>query len=107
MTALLEAALRDVLADLNRDHQQVSAALSGQPAPSPTEPGLAALARELRRLRAVEPEAPAMALLAEAAGEHAGAVDSHLCWVASSSSRPALIVLPERTAAVGDLQLAS
>lgn len=90
-------ALRTLLADLEEDHSRLARVVAGLIAPPPVDSELAALAVEVHRLRWLEPDAPMMALLAEAAQLHAEAVERHLSWVESSSGP--VVVLPDVTAA--------
>lgn len=90
-------ALRALLADLDEDHQRLARVVAGLVAPPPLDGDLAALAVEVHRLRWLEPDAPTMALLAEAATDHADAVERHLAWVESSSA--SVLVLPDVSAA--------
>lgn len=103
----LETALQDLLAGMDDDHQRVARVLNGEQAPPPVDAGLAALAAELRRLRWLEPEAPAMALLADAAAQHAEAVEGHLAWLASSPTGPGVIVLADAAVKQPTFRLAS
>jgi hypothetical protein len=95
MTSLLDAALEDLLLSVTRDHQRVCAVLTREQAPPPEDPELAALAAELHRLRWMEPEAPAMALLGDAAARHPRAVESHLTWLAANATGPGVLVLAD------------
>ena len=95
MSIHLDAALQDLLAGMDEDHQRLARVLNGEQAPPPVDADLAALAGELRRLRWMEPEAPAMALLADAVAQHAEAVESHVAWLASSPAGPMVIVLAD------------
>lgn len=97
-SALLALALGDLLRDEDADHRCVSGALDGSevsPHLAPVDPELAALATEMRRLRAEDPHAPALLLLSDAAELHPLAVERHLAWLSESQSAPVLVLLDE------------
>ena len=88
------SALVELLRSEALDHELVMSALAGgSSAERPVDAELAALAAELRRLRWLESDATAMELLADAAREHASAVERHLAWLDGRSDAPRLIRL--------------
>jgi hypothetical protein len=101
-SAMLAMALGELLRDDDADHRCVNRVLDGSevsphlaPVDAPVDPELAALADELRRLRAQEPLAPALLLLSDAAELHPVAVERHLAWLAESPVAPVLVLLDE------------
>lgn len=107
MSDLLLHALEDLLGRTDDDHQRLCLIGAGEGAPPPQDPALAALAVELHRLRWLEPEAPVMALLADAAAQHGEAVERHLVWLAENGTAPAYIALVDPAPAYEQVALAS
>lgn len=96
MRELLQA-LAAAVHDLDTDHRRVAAVLTGDlAAPAPLDPALAALCSELVSRRYLEPGLTGLALLAEAAGAHPGAVRAHLDWIDHHhvTARPLVLAIP-------------
>lgn len=85
MTELMRA-LAALVRGLDADHACVAAALAGRPSALPVDPALAALHRELVVLRALEPDVPALHLLAAAAHASGDAVQQHLTWLGARAA---------------------
>lgn len=111
-TDLVQDALQELLHADAEDHRRVSRAASFETpeAPAPLDPELAALAGELRRLRWFEPDAPVLALLGDAAADHADAVERHLAWLNDAPQSAVIRLIDEprvMTHGVEVFQLAS